>query len=76
MVGRLLAMDLKEDGVIVSIIHPGFMKTEMTKGVGFDKFYEVRMQPSEDGMLPDSWPRKIFYSSLFSMIMLFSLEEQ
>jgi NAD(P)-dependent dehydrogenase (short-subunit alcohol dehydrogenase family) len=40
MVGRLLAMDLKDSGVIVSIVHPGFMKTDMTKNVGFDKFYE------------------------------------
>ena len=25
---------------MVSIVHPGFMRTEMTKGVGFDKFWE------------------------------------
>ncbi len=37
MVGKLLSLDLKEKGVIVSIVHPGFMRTEMTKGVGFDK---------------------------------------
>lgn len=40
MVGRLLSIDLKEKGVIVSIIHPGFMRTEMTKGVGFDKHWD------------------------------------
>jgi NAD(P)-dependent dehydrogenase (short-subunit alcohol dehydrogenase family) len=40
MVGRLLALDLKPHGVIVSIVHPGFMRTEMTKGVGFDKFWD------------------------------------
>lgn len=40
MVGRLLALDLKDKGVVVSIVHPGFMRTEMTKGVGFDKFWD------------------------------------
>ncbi|TPX57470.1 hypothetical protein PhCBS80983_g03822 [Powellomyces hirtus] len=40
MVGKLLSLDLKDDGVIVSIVHPGFMRTDMTKGVGFDKYYE------------------------------------
>jgi NAD(P)-dependent dehydrogenase (short-subunit alcohol dehydrogenase family) len=40
MVGKLLSLDLKEKGVIVSIVHPGFMRTEMTAGVGFDKFYD------------------------------------
>lgn len=37
MVGRLLSLNLKEDGVAVGMVHPGFMRTEMTKGVGFDK---------------------------------------
>ncbi|WYZ39429.1 hypothetical protein EsH8_III_001343 [Colletotrichum jinshuiense] len=40
MVGKLLSLDLKDKGVVVSIIHPGFMRTEMTKGVGFDKFWD------------------------------------
>jgi hypothetical protein len=40
MVGKLLSLDLKEQGVIISIVHPGFMRTEMTKGVGFDKFWD------------------------------------
>lgn len=29
MVGRLLSLDLHEQGVIVSIVHPGFMRTSM-----------------------------------------------
>jgi NAD(P)-dependent dehydrogenase (short-subunit alcohol dehydrogenase family) len=41
MVGKLLSMDLKEKGIIVTMVHPGFMKTEMTKSVGFDQFYEA-----------------------------------
>ncbi|KAF4968366.1 hypothetical protein FSARC_4234 [Fusarium sarcochroum] len=40
MVGKLLSLDLKDKGVIISIVHPGFMRTEMTKGVGFDKFWD------------------------------------
>ncbi|CAL3967879.1 unnamed protein product [Diplocarpon coronariae] len=40
MVGKLLSLDLKEQGVIISIVHPGFMRTEMTAGVGFDKYWE------------------------------------
>lgn len=33
-------MDLKEKGIIVSMVHPGFMRTDLTKGVGYDKFYD------------------------------------
>lgn len=40
LVGRLLSLDLADKGVIVSIVHPGFMRTEMTKGVGFDKYWD------------------------------------
>lgn len=41
MVGKLLSLDLKEKGVAVGMVHPGFMRTEMTKSVGFDEFWEV-----------------------------------
>ncbi|KAI4105113.1 MAG: hypothetical protein L6R37_002917 [Teloschistes peruensis] len=40
MVGKLLSLDLKDKGIAVGIVHPGFMRTEMTKSVGFDKFWE------------------------------------
>lgn len=40
MVGRLLSLDLADDKIIVSIVHPGFMRTEMTAGVGFDKYWD------------------------------------
>lgn len=40
MVGKLLSLDLKEHGIAVVNVHPGFMRTEMTKGVGFDKFWD------------------------------------
>ncbi|KAJ3998126.1 hypothetical protein F5050DRAFT_1567927 [Lentinula boryana] len=40
MVGKLLSNDLYDEQVTVGLIHPGFMKTDMTEGVGYDKFYE------------------------------------
>ncbi|RSM15923.1 hypothetical protein CEP52_000532 [Fusarium oligoseptatum] len=40
MVGKLLSLDLREQGIIVSIVHPGFMRTDMTKGVGYDKYWD------------------------------------
>jgi NAD(P)-dependent dehydrogenase (short-subunit alcohol dehydrogenase family) len=40
MVTRLLSLDLKEKGIAVGAVHPGFMRTEMTKSVGFDQFWE------------------------------------
>jgi NAD(P)-dependent dehydrogenase (short-subunit alcohol dehydrogenase family) len=49
MVGKLLAIEFQDKGVTVAMIHPGFMKTDMTKGVGFDQFYESggAVEPSE-----------------------------
>lgn len=41
MVGKLLSLDLKDKGVAVGLVHPGFMRTEMTKSVGFDKFWDA-----------------------------------
>lgn len=40
MVGKLLSLDLKEKGITVINVHPGFMRTEMTKSVGFDQFWD------------------------------------
>ncbi|EMD00204.1 hypothetical protein BAUCODRAFT_369408 [Baudoinia panamericana UAMH 10762] len=40
MVGKLLSLDLKDQGIAVGMVHPGFMRTEMTKSVGFDKFWD------------------------------------
>ncbi|KIW00906.1 uncharacterized protein PV09_07653 [Verruconis gallopava] len=41
MVGKLLSLDLKDKGIAVGLVHPGFMRTEMTKGVGFDKYWDA-----------------------------------
>ncbi|KAL8413514.1 hypothetical protein RB594_004957 [Gaeumannomyces avenae] len=40
MLGRLLSLDLRAREVVTPIVHPGFMRTEMTKAVGFDKFWD------------------------------------
>ncbi|GAV99641.1 short chain dehydrogenase reductase family superfamily [Lentinula edodes] len=49
MVGKLLSNDLYDKQVTVGLIHPGFMKTDMTKGVGYDEFYDSggAVEPSE-----------------------------
>jgi NAD(P)-dependent dehydrogenase (short-subunit alcohol dehydrogenase family) len=40
MVTKLLSIDLGEREIAVISVHPGFMRTEMTKGVGFDKYWD------------------------------------
>ncbi|KAF7363723.1 Short-chain dehydrogenase/reductase SDR [Mycena sanguinolenta] len=40
MVGKLLSLDLKARGVAVGIVHPGFMRTDMTKNVGYDAYWD------------------------------------
>jgi NAD(P)-dependent dehydrogenase (short-subunit alcohol dehydrogenase family) len=40
MVGKLLSFDLRDKGVAVGMVHPGFIRTEMTKSVGFDKYWD------------------------------------
>ena len=41
MVGKLLSIELKDKGIVVSLVHPGFMRTDMTKGVGYDKYWDI-----------------------------------
>ncbi|KAG6003122.1 hypothetical protein E4U21_002320 [Claviceps maximensis] len=40
MVGKLLSLDLRDRGIVVGLVHPGFMRTEMTRGVGYDKYWD------------------------------------
>lgn len=40
MCAKLLSLDLKERGVAIAAVHPGFMRTELTRGVGFDKYWD------------------------------------
>jgi NAD(P)-dependent dehydrogenase (short-subunit alcohol dehydrogenase family) len=61
MVGKLLSLDLKAKGVIVNLVHPGFMRTEMTKSVGFDKFWDDAgaYTPDEAATLLMEWTDKL-----------------
>lgn len=61
MVGKLLSLDLKEKEVIISIVHPGFMRTEMTAGVGFDKFWDDggAVHPDEAATSLIEWTKKL-----------------
>ncbi len=61
MVGKLLSLDLKDKGVIISVVHPGFMRTEMTKGVGFDKFWDDggAVTPDEAAKSLIDWAEKL-----------------
>ena len=34
MVGKCLSLDLKEQGIAVALLHPGYVRTEMTHGKG------------------------------------------
>jgi len=49
MAGKLLANDLQRFGVTVAMIHPGFMRTDMTRNVGYDKAWDSggAVEPSE-----------------------------
>ncbi|KAJ7020527.1 oxidoreductase [Mycena alexandri] len=40
MVGKLLSLDLADRGISVAIVHPGFMRTEMTKNVGYHQYWD------------------------------------
>ncbi|KAF7342398.1 Oxidoreductase, short chain dehydrogenase/reductase family superfamily [Mycena venus] len=40
MVGKLLSLDIAERGITVAIVHPGFMRTDMTKNVGYDQYWD------------------------------------
>ena len=52
--GRSLAIDLKDDGISVFLLHPGWVSTEMTGGTGIPVTQSaeglVRMM---DGLGPD-----------------------
>ncbi|KAL7621549.1 hypothetical protein AAE478_008874 [Parahypoxylon ruwenzoriense] len=61
MAGKLLSIDLKEKGVIVSIVHPGFMRTEMTRNVGFDKHWDAggAVAPEEAAKSLVEWTERL-----------------
>ena len=57
MVGVQLAHCLKEKKVAVGIVHPSFMRTDLTKGVGFDKFWDDggALHPHEAAEILAKW---------------------
>lgn len=60
MVGRLLSFDLKDAGVAVGMVHPAFMRTDMTRGVGFDQFWDAggAVTPDESARSLAEWVEK------------------
>jgi short-subunit dehydrogenase len=57
MLGKLLSLDLMDKKIAVGIVHPSFMRTEMTKGVGFDKFWDDggALKPEEAAEILGKW---------------------
>ncbi|KAM3422123.1 hypothetical protein BST61_g2494 [Cercospora zeina] len=62
MVGKLLSLDLKEHGIAVGLVHPAFMRTEMTKNVGFDRYWDEggAVTPEESASSLREWVDKEF----------------
>ena len=40
MAGKCLSLDLKDKDIAVGMVHPGFMRTEMTRSMGMDKMWD------------------------------------
>jgi len=57
MVGRQLSFDLRPRGIAVGIVHPSFMRTDMTAGVGFDKYWDAggAITPDEAAAILARW---------------------
>lgn len=57
MVGKQLSFDLQPLGIAVAIIHPSFMRTEMTKNVGFDVAWDKggARYPDEAAKIVAEW---------------------
>ncbi|KPI35322.1 uncharacterized protein AB675_9942 [Cyphellophora attinorum] len=57
MVGTQLRYDLEPHGIAIGMVHPSFMRTEMTKGVGFDVAWDENdaLTPEQAADLVSSW---------------------
>ena len=57
MVGLQLKYDLEPKGIAIAMVHPSFMRTEMTKGVGFDVAWDENeaLTPDEAAKLTADW---------------------
>lgn len=62
MVGTQLRYDLEPHGIAVGMVHPSFMRTEMTKGVGFDVAYEENdaLTPEQAAEILAKWTDEEF----------------
>ncbi|KAJ9639634.1 uncharacterized protein PV06_03083 [Exophiala oligosperma] len=62
MVAKQLSFDLKDRGIAVASVHPSFMRTEMTKSVGFDQFWEAggALDPQDAARILADWIEKVF----------------
>jgi len=60
MVAKQLSFDLKDKSISVASVHPSFMRTEMTKGVGFDKFWDDggALSPEDAARILGDWVEK------------------
>ena len=57
MVGLQLKYDLEPHGIAIGMVHPSFMRTEMTRGVGFDVAWEENgaLTPAEAAEILAKW---------------------
>ena len=62
MVGKQLSYDLQPLSIAVALVHPSFMRTEMTKNVGFDSAWEKggALHPKDAATLLGDWVEKEF----------------
>lgn len=62
MVGTQLRYDLEPHGIAIGMVHPSFMRTEMTKGVGFDVAYDENdaLTPEQAAELLGKWTEQEF----------------
>lgn len=62
MVGMQLKYDLEPHGIAIGMVHPSFMRTEMTKGVGFDVAWDENeaLTPEQAAQTLGKWTDEEF----------------
>jgi NAD(P)-dependent dehydrogenase (short-subunit alcohol dehydrogenase family) len=62
MVGTQLRYDLEPHGIAIAMVHPSFMRTEMTKGVGFDVAWDENdaLTPEQAAESVGTWTENEF----------------
>jgi NAD(P)-dependent dehydrogenase (short-subunit alcohol dehydrogenase family) len=66
MVGTQLRYDLEPHGIAIAMVHPSFMRTQMTKDVGFDEAYDQNeaLTPEEAAENIAKWTDESFGKAL------------